>query len=75
MSRAQFDGWRGAFNAFMDCVEGSGEPAECATAWQAGVAPFLGEDQRLQAMAREYAEYYVGMLRRNGGKSADCLAR
>lgn len=75
MSRDQFDTWRGAFNAFMDCVEGSGEPAQCATAWQAGIATLLGEDQRMCAMALEYAQYYVGMLRQNGGRSADCLAR
>jgi glyoxylase-like metal-dependent hydrolase (beta-lactamase superfamily II) len=75
MSRGQFDRYRGAFNAFMDCVEGSGEAAQCATAWQSGIAPLLGEDPRMRAMALEYAEYYVGMLRKNGGKSADCLAR
>ena len=34
-----------------------------------------GTDEPARKMARGYAEYYVGMLRENGGKSADCLAR
>lgn len=72
MSRAQFDGYRGAFNAFMDCVASDAAPARCASDWQAGVAPLLG-DERMRRMALEYAEYYVGMLRANGGKSAECL--
>ena len=34
----------------------------------------VGSDDRMRRMALEYAEYYVGMLRENGGKSAECLA-
>jgi hypothetical protein len=34
----------------------------------------LGDDERMRRMALEFAEYYVGMLRANGGKSAECLA-
>jgi len=74
MNRAQFDAYRAAFNAFVDCVAGDAAPAQCAGGWQAGVAPLLG-DERMRRMALDYAEYYVGMLRANGGKSADCLAR
>lgn len=72
MNRAQFDTYRGAFNAFMDCVAGDAAPAQCASGWQAGVATLLG-DERMRRMALDYAEYYVGMLRANGGKSAECL--
>lgn len=75
MDRAQFDRYRGAFNAFMDCVESTAEPAQCASGWQSAVAPLLGGDDRMRRMASEYAQYYVGMLRSNGGSSADCLAR
>jgi glyoxylase-like metal-dependent hydrolase (beta-lactamase superfamily II) len=74
MSRAQFDTYRGAFSAFMDCVAGSAEPAQCAAGWQAGVASLLGDDERMKRMSAAYAEHYVGMLREHGGKSADCLA-
>lgn len=75
MTRAQFDAWRGAFNRFMDCVEGPGEAGQCAAAWADGIASFNGSDERARKMALGYAEYYVGFLRENGGKSKDCLAR
>ncbi len=75
MDRAQFDAWRGAFNAFMDCVEGPSEAGQCAAAWESGIAQFVGADEGARKAARGYAEYYVGMLRENGGKSADCKAQ
>lgn len=74
MSRAQFKAYRGAFNAFMDCVEGDSAAAQCAGGWADGVASLIGDAERPRRMAVEYAEYYVGMLRENGGRSADCLA-
>jgi len=75
MTRAGFDTYRASFNAFMDCVEGSSEPAQCAASWAEGIAPLAGSDDGARKQARGYAEYYVGMLRENGGKSADCLSR
>jgi glyoxylase-like metal-dependent hydrolase (beta-lactamase superfamily II) len=72
MSRPQFDTWRGAFNRFMDCVEGASEARQCAVTWADGIAPFNGDDERARKMSLGYAEYYVGFLRENGGKSADC---
>jgi glyoxylase-like metal-dependent hydrolase (beta-lactamase superfamily II) len=75
MDRSQFDAYRKAFNAFMDCVEGESQAEQCAAGWQRDVAPLLGEDERMRTMALEYAEYYVGMLRENGGRSAACQAR
>ncbi len=32
-------------------------------------------DVAARKIMRDYAEYYVGMLRENGGKNTDCLAR
>jgi hypothetical protein len=72
MTRAQFDIYRGAFNAYIDCVEGSSAAGQCAAAWATAVAPLTGGDSRASAMAQSYAEYYVGMLREHGGRSADC---
>jgi glyoxylase-like metal-dependent hydrolase (beta-lactamase superfamily II) len=74
MSRSQFDAYRQAFNAFMDCVEGESPAAQCAADWQRAVAPLLGKDERMRTMTLEYAQYYVDMLRKNGGRSAECLA-
>ena len=72
MTRAQFDTYRGAFNAYLDCVGSSSEAGQCAAGWATAVAPLIGGDEREGRMARSYAEYYVGMLREHGGKSADC---
>jgi glyoxylase-like metal-dependent hydrolase (beta-lactamase superfamily II) len=72
MSRAQFDTWRGAFNRYMDCVEGTSEADQCAATWADGMAPLNGSDERARKMSLGYAKYYVGFLRENGGKSADC---
>lgn len=72
MSRADFDAWRSAFNGFMDCVEGTAAPGQCAAAWADGIASFNGADERARKRSLAYAEYYVGLLRENGGKSRDC---
>jgi len=74
MDRQQFDTWRGAFNGFMDCVAGASEASQCAAAWAEAVTPLMGNGEAARREARSYAEYYVGMLRANGGKSADCRA-
>ncbi len=75
MSRAQFDVWREAFNRFVDCVQGASGAALCAAAWADGIAPFNGADERARKQSLGYAAYYVGLLRENGGRSKDCLAR
>ena len=75
MSPAQFDTWRRAFGAFMDCADGTTEAGECAAGWADGIASFTAGDEQARRAALGYAEYYVGLLRANGGKSADCLAR
>ncbi len=75
MDRRQFDEWRGAFNAFMDCVAGEAEAGQCAAAWADAATPLMGGGEAARRGAHGYAEYYVGMLRANGGKSADCRAQ
>ena len=70
-----FNVWRGAFNAFVDCAEGPTDAGQCAAAWENGIEQFLGEDGGVRTVARRYAEYYAGLLRANGGKSADCKAQ
>jgi glyoxylase-like metal-dependent hydrolase (beta-lactamase superfamily II) len=73
MTRAQFDTYRRAFNAYLDCVAGDAAAGQCATGWADGIAPLVGTDEAARKMPLAYAEYYVGMLRENGGKSPDCL--
>ena len=72
MNPAQFGLYTGAFNAFMDCVQGKDEAGACATAWADAIEPLLDGAEGGRETALEYAEYYVGMLRENGGKSAEC---
>lgn len=75
MDRAQFDTYRGAFNRYMNCVEGSAEAGQCAATWADGVDRLLGDDGKAREEALAYANYYVGLLREHGGKSADCRSR
>lgn len=75
MDRAQFDAYRGAFNRYMNCVEGAAAAGQCATIWADGIDRFLGADEQARSEAVGYAEYYVGLLREHGGKSADCRSR
>jgi glyoxylase-like metal-dependent hydrolase (beta-lactamase superfamily II) len=72
MSRDQFNVWRTAYGAFVNCVGAQSEPTVCGSAWAQATAQFNG-DEAGQRRAAGFAGYYVTMLRQNGGKSADCL--
>lgn len=72
MTRDQFNVWRTAYGAFIDCVGTEAEPTVCGTAWAEATAQFNG-DAAAQRQAAGFAGYYVQMLRQNGGKSQDCL--
>lgn len=72
MNRDQFNAYRAALGAFVDCTRTDAEPAQCGAVWRDGIAQFLADDAaRAEALA--YGEYYVGFLRRNGGKGQTCL--
>lgn len=73
MTRAEFDTYRVAFGAFIDCVNSAAEAARCAGAWRDGVASLSHIADLTEAV--EYATYYVGYLRENGGKSPTCMTR
>jgi hypothetical protein len=72
MTRDQFNAWRLAYGAFIDCVISDAEPASCGSTWAQATAQFNG-DERGQRRAAGMAGYYVTFLRENGGKSPDCL--
>jgi glyoxylase-like metal-dependent hydrolase (beta-lactamase superfamily II) len=74
MTREQFDAYRTAFGNFRACVASDSAPAACATGWTKDAAAFLTTDAD-RRQATEFATYYVGMLRKNGGASADCLTK
>jgi hypothetical protein len=74
MTRDQFNVYRLAFDAFVDCVAGQSDKAQCAKAWSDAVLQLMPGDQRGQSQAEAFAAYYVDFLRQNGGKSPDCSA-
>jgi hypothetical protein len=73
MTRERFGVWRAAYGAFIDCVNSQTAAAECASAWTRDIGQFIADDERAQRAAPQMAEYYVGFLRDNGGKSPDCV--
>jgi glyoxylase-like metal-dependent hydrolase (beta-lactamase superfamily II) len=72
MSPAQFSSYRQEFGAFIACSTASDAKAECAAQWSQGVGSLPGQDPREMQLARGMAEYYVEMLRANGGRSKYC---
>ena len=72
MSRREFERYRGAFAGFIDCVRSTETMGECATRWADAVQPLLAEDPLERQRARGMAEYYVDLLRANGGRSRYC---
>ena len=62
MTRPQFEQWRSAFNALVDCGRSTRPVAECADGWIRDARPFVaaGDEKRIKAMV----DYYVnGRLR------------
>jgi len=46
MSRADFERWRGGFEALLDCADQGGHPAACAAVWRRSAEPRLDEPGR-----------------------------
>lgn len=74
MTRDEFNTWRVAYGAFIDCVGSDAEAAACANAWSDATAQLRPSTSSTQ-QATGMAEYYVSYLRNNGRKSPDCLTR
>jgi glyoxylase-like metal-dependent hydrolase (beta-lactamase superfamily II) len=57
MTRPQFEQWRGAFGALVDCGRSSRPMSECADGWVRDARPFVagGDEARI----REMVDYYV----------------
>lgn len=73
MTREQFNVYRVAYGAFIDCVHSSAEASTCAAAWGQNIASLTAGDENLQRRALRLAQYYVGYLRQDGGNSHYCL--
>jgi len=74
MDRAQFELYRDSFGAFLRCASSDGPAQACASQWVESVGPLLEAGASDKPRALRMAEYYVGLLRENGGRSKYCDA-
>ncbi len=74
MTRAQFQLYQAAFDAFIVCASSARPQGECASDWADSIRTLLADDPAEQQRARGMAAYYVDMLRANGGRSKFCEA-
>ena len=74
MTPSQFLLYRDSFDAFIDCASSTRPANECASRWAEAIKPLLADDPREHDRAQGMAEYYVGMLRANGGRSKYCAS-
>jgi glyoxylase-like metal-dependent hydrolase (beta-lactamase superfamily II) len=72
LTRAQFQVYQTAFNAFIACASSARPQGECASGWADSIRTLLADDPAEQQRARGMAAYYVEMLRANGGRSKFC---
>jgi glyoxylase-like metal-dependent hydrolase (beta-lactamase superfamily II) len=72
MTRAQFQLYQAAFDAFLVCAGSARPQGECASDWADSILTLLADDPAEQQRARGMAAYYVDMLRANGGRSKFC---
>lgn len=75
LTRAEFAAYRSALGQFVDCARSETPAAECSTRWLTTAAPLVGEGAERHKAVAEGIAYYVGYLRKGGGKSPDCLAQ
>ncbi len=76
LKRPEFDAYRQSFGKFIACVRTDSPAPQCAAVWADGIAAsLLDGDPKRRAAVASGAEYYVGFLRKGGGKAPDCLAQ
>jgi glyoxylase-like metal-dependent hydrolase (beta-lactamase superfamily II) len=74
MSRLQVAQYRNALNAFIECAASNEPKAKCSAGWLEAAAPLLSGEGDESAHAQSLTNYYVDMLRANGGRSEYCKA-
>jgi glyoxylase-like metal-dependent hydrolase (beta-lactamase superfamily II) len=75
MSRTQVAQYRSALGAFIDCAASNEPKAKCSAGWLEAAAPLLSGEADESAHAQSLTNYYVDMLRANGGRSEYCQAK
>jgi len=74
MTRGQFATYRTAFDAFADCARSTQDKARCAGEWTRATSALRAPDPANDPRTIAMAEYYVDVLRSNGGNSKFCNA-
>jgi glyoxylase-like metal-dependent hydrolase (beta-lactamase superfamily II) len=72
MTRAEVDRYRLGLDAFIACARSDRPEGDCGALWADGVESLLEDVATEKPRARRLAEYYVGVLRANGGRSPYC---
>ena len=72
MTPGQFLLYQRTFATFIDCSASAAPKEECASGWASSIQPLLERDSGDSRQVQRTAEYYVGMLRANGGRSKYC---
>jgi glyoxylase-like metal-dependent hydrolase (beta-lactamase superfamily II) len=72
LTRAGFERYTVAFEAFIACSNSARTAADCAADWTDSIDNLLGKDPHERQQAQEMATYYIGILRANGGRSRYC---
>jgi glyoxylase-like metal-dependent hydrolase (beta-lactamase superfamily II) len=75
MNRAQVAQYRSALAAFIACAASNEPKANWSAGWLEAAAPLLSGEADESAHAQSLTNYYVDMLRANGGRSEYCKAK
>ena len=75
LTRPQFDAYRQTLPKFVACARTDRLAAECSSVWVEGTAMLIGDDPARRQAVAQNMDYYVGYLRKGGGKAPDCLAQ
>ena len=75
LTREQFDAYRQTLPKFVACARTDKPAAECSDVWVQGAAMLIGDDPARRQAVAQNMDYYVGYLRKGGGKAPDCLAK
>jgi hypothetical protein len=72
MTRAQVEQYRDGLDAFIECARSDRPAGDCGSLWAEWAEPLLDDVAAGKPRAQRLAEYYVGVLRANGGRSPYC---
>jgi glyoxylase-like metal-dependent hydrolase (beta-lactamase superfamily II) len=74
MSRDDVARYRRALDGFVECARSTAPARDCASRWTEAVEPLFADPAEDEPRALRLAEYYVDLLRADGGNSRHCAA-